>query len=72
MASQVYDGSTDAAMVPGEEKQSSPVVKDVASADDPNAPSTTVSSKKQSLSDIFTIFCAGFALISDGYQNSLM
>ncbi|KAL3960637.1 hypothetical protein ACCO45_005754 [Purpureocillium lilacinum] len=29
-------------------------------------------SKKQSLSDIFTIFCAGFALISDGYQNNLM
>ena len=39
---------------------------------DPNAPSALVSSKKQSLSDIFTIFCAGFALISDGYQNSLM
>jgi hypothetical protein len=31
-----------------------------------------VSSKRQSLSDIFTIFCAGFALISDGYQNNLM
>ncbi|ATY66419.1 Major facilitator superfamily transporter [Cordyceps militaris] len=31
-----------------------------------------VSSKKQSLSDIFTIFCSGFALISDGYQNNLM
>ncbi|KAJ6443210.1 Major facilitator superfamily transporter [Purpureocillium lavendulum] len=30
------------------------------------------SGKKQSLSDIFTIFCAGFALISDGYQNNLM
>ena len=40
--------------------------------DDPNAPSALVSSKKQSLSDIFTIICAGFALISDGYQNSLM
>jgi len=39
---------------------------------DPAAPSVQVSSKRQSLSDIFTIFCAGFALISDGYQNSLM
>ncbi|PNY25652.1 metabolite transport protein GIT1 [Tolypocladium capitatum] len=28
--------------------------------------------KRQSLSDIFTIFCSGFALISDGYQNNLM
>ncbi|KAG9240525.1 major facilitator superfamily transporter [Calycina marina] len=52
-------------------------------ADDPSAPSALVSSKKQSLSDLFTIlsllpnlispqFCAGFALISDGYQNNLM
>lgn len=40
--------------------------------DDPTAPSTAVSSKKQSFSDIFTILCAGVALISDGYQNSLM
>ncbi|GAB7353139.1 hypothetical protein MBLNU459_g3674t1 [Dothideomycetes sp. NU459] len=39
---------------------------------DPTAPSREVSSKKQSLSDIFTIICAGFALISDGYQNNLM
>ncbi|KAM3536501.1 hypothetical protein MY4038_000336 [Beauveria bassiana] len=31
-----------------------------------------VSRSKQSLSDIFTIFCSGFALISDGYQNNLM
>jgi hypothetical protein len=31
-----------------------------------------VSKKKQSVSDIFTIICAGFALISDGYQNNLM
>ncbi|CAK7562322.1 MAG: Plasma membrane permease, mediates uptake of glycerophosphoinositol and glycerophosphocholine [Sporothrix epigloea] len=30
------------------------------------------SSKKQSLSDLFTIMCAGAALISDGYQNNLM
>jgi len=34
--------------------------------------SAMVPSKKQSLSDIFTIICAGAALISDGYQNSLM
>ena len=40
--------------------------------EDPAAPSTEVSSKRQSLSDLFTIFCAGFALISDGYQNNLM
>ncbi|EFY84954.1 metabolite transport protein, putative [Metarhizium acridum CQMa 102] len=30
------------------------------------------SSRRQRLSDIFTIFCSGFALISDGYQNNLM
>jgi MFS family permease len=40
--------------------------------DDPEAPSREVSSGRQRLSDIFTIFCAGFALISDGYQNNLM
>ncbi|CAG8908503.1 unnamed protein product [Penicillium egyptiacum] len=28
--------------------------------------------KRQSLSDLFTIFASGFALISDGYQNNLM
>lgn len=39
---------------------------------DPDAPSPEVSSKKQSLSDLFTIICAGAALISDGYQNNLM
>jgi uncharacterized membrane protein YciS (DUF1049 family) len=44
----------------------------VANPADPAAPSKEVSSKKQSLSDLFTIFCAGAALISDGYQNSLM
>jgi hypothetical protein len=44
----------------------------VPNPEDPEAPSKEVSSKKQSLSDLFTIFCAGFALISDGYQNSLM
>lgn len=41
-------------------------------AEDPAAPSRDVSSKRQSLSDLFTIFCSGFALISDGYQNNLM
>lgn len=46
--------------------------RDVPNPEDPAAPSREVSSKKQSLSDIFTILCAGFALISDGYQNSLM
>ncbi|KAK4554608.1 Plasma membrane permease, mediates uptake of glycerophosphoinositol and glycerophosphocholine [Recurvomyces mirabilis] len=44
----------------------------IANIDDPKAPSKEISSKRQSLSDLFTIFCAGFALISDGYQNSLM
>ncbi|KAF9875006.1 putative glycerophosphoinositol permease [Colletotrichum karsti] len=37
-----------------------------------NPPAEVVSSKKQSWSDLFTIACAGFALISDGYQNNLM
>ncbi|KAF6228035.1 hypothetical protein HO133_007763 [Letharia lupina] len=41
-------------------------------AKDPAAPSKDVSSKRQSASDLFTIFCSGFALISDGYQNNLM
>lgn len=40
--------------------------------DDVGAPSSEVTKKRQSLSDIFTIVCAGFALISDGYQNNLM
>ncbi|KAJ5601405.1 Glycerophosphoinositol permease 1 [Penicillium lagena] len=35
-------------------------------------PSPEVSRKRQSLSDLFTIFASGFALISDGYQNNLM
>jgi hypothetical protein len=41
-------------------------------AEDPTAPSKDVTSKRQKLSDIFTIFAAGFALISDGYFNNLM
>ena len=40
--------------------------------EDPQAPSNEVSSTRQRLSDLFTIACAGFALISDGYQNNLM
>lgn len=39
---------------------------------DQAAPSQDVSGARQRLSDIFTILCAGFALISDGYQNNLM
>ncbi|MCJ1291267.1 Plasma membrane permease, mediates uptake of glycerophosphoinositol and glycerophosphocholine [Xylographa carneopallida] len=44
----------------------------IAVPEDPAAPSRQVSSGRQRLSDLFTIFCAGFALISDGYQNNLM
>ena len=40
--------------------------------DDPNAPSQAVPSTKQRMSDLWTILCAGCALISDGYANSLM
>ena len=40
--------------------------------DDPTAPSQTVSSTRQRISDLWTIICAGCALISDGYSNSLM
>ncbi|QGA19366.1 hypothetical protein EYB26_007055 [Talaromyces marneffei] len=35
-------------------------------------PTNVVTRAKQKLSDIFTILAAGFALISDGYQNNLM
>ncbi|KAF2089030.1 putative glycerophosphoinositol permease [Saccharata proteae CBS 121410] len=42
------------------------------SADVSTDPSSQTTSRKQRLSDLFTIFCAGAALISDGYQNSLM
>ena len=44
----------------------------IVSAEDPEAPSKEVSSRRQRLSDIFTIFCSGAALVSDGYQNNLM
>jgi hypothetical protein len=63
-------------------------VKDVVVRDDPEAPSAQVSSKRQSLSDVFTIvginpdaheyllivfqFAAGAALVSDGYFNNTM
>ena len=40
--------------------------------DDPAAPSRQVSSRRQRISDLWTILCAGCALISDGYANSLM
>ena len=40
--------------------------------DDPTAPSQKVSSTRQRISDLWTILCAGCALISDGYSNSLM
>ncbi|OKL64031.1 putative metabolite transport protein GIT1 [Talaromyces atroroseus] len=36
------------------------------------AQSGLVTRARQSMSDLFTIFAAGFALISDGYQNNLM
>ena len=40
--------------------------------DDAAAPSQQVSSTRQRISDLWTILCAGCALISDGYANSLM
>jgi hypothetical protein len=40
--------------------------------DDPSAPSQTISSRRQRISDLWTILCAGCGLISDGYANSLM
>ena len=38
----------------------------------PSVASEVVSTKKQRVSDLWTILCAGCALISDGYANSLM
>ncbi|KAI1332469.1 putative metabolite transport protein [Xylariaceae sp. FL0255] len=54
--------------------ESSPVEqsKNVANLEDPEAPSAQVSSRRQQISDFFTILAAGAALISDGYQNNLM
>lgn len=40
--------------------------------DDPSAPSEYVGSRRQRISDLWTILCSGCALISDGYANSLM
>jgi hypothetical protein len=61
---------------PGGLKTLDPTTIPVTSSDpnpsDPTAPSKDVTSSRQRFSDLFTIFCAGFALISDGYQNSLM
>ena len=54
-----------------QDKEYSSTSSDVAMAD-PDAPSREVSSARQRMSDLFTIFCSGFALISDGYQNNLM
>lgn len=65
-----HDVSDDSLSPPAPEIRG--VESTVTNPDDPAAPSKDVSSKRQSLSDLFTIFCAGFALISDGYQNSLM
>ncbi|CAG8921098.1 unnamed protein product [Penicillium salamii] len=45
-------------------------ILDVTQVDSPTRSET--SKKRQSLSDLFTIFASGFALISDGYQNNLM
>lgn len=46
------------------------------SAGDANEPALSgagaIPSRKQRISDLFTILCAGCALISDGYANSLM
>ena len=36
------------------------------------APREAISPKRQKISDLWTILCAGCALISDGYANSLM
>ncbi|KAF2098813.1 putative glycerophosphoinositol permease [Rhizodiscina lignyota] len=49
-----------------------PLESSIADPSDPSAPSKEVSSRRQRISDLFTILCAGFALISDGYQNNLM
>jgi len=63
----------DVAVSSSTDKQSSATdIEDIPNPSDPAAPSREVSSRRQKLSDIFTIFCAGFALISDGYQNNLM
>ncbi|KAF4878829.1 Glycerophosphoinositol permease 1 [Colletotrichum siamense] len=53
-------------------KELVPDVVAAASDTDGQPPAELVSARKQSWSDIFTIACAGFALISDGYQNNLM
>ncbi|CAI7586049.1 unnamed protein product, partial [Penicillium glandicola] len=54
--------------LPGDDKSAS---QDTIDQVDP-AHSSGTSLKQQSLSNLFTIFASGFALISDGYQNNLM
>ncbi|MCJ1412142.1 Plasma membrane permease, mediates uptake of glycerophosphoinositol and glycerophosphocholine [Ptychographa xylographoides] len=44
----------------------------IAVPEDPEAPSKVVSSARQRMSDMFTIFCAGFALISDGTMTNVL
>ncbi|KAJ5130366.1 uncharacterized protein N7515_006405 [Penicillium bovifimosum] len=57
--------------MPLEDHKSKAVTRDTINPVDP-ADIPVVASKRQSLSDLFTIFASGFALISDGYQNNLM
>ncbi|KAI5459170.1 major facilitator superfamily domain-containing protein [Mariannaea sp. PMI_226] len=45
---------------------------DVSKQTDIEAAPAKTSMSRQRMSDLFTIFCAGAALISDGYQNNLM
>ncbi|KDQ10576.1 hypothetical protein BOTBODRAFT_490216 [Botryobasidium botryosum FD-172 SS1] len=49
-----------------------PETDDVAPPAAPNLPQVEGQSRREILSAYFTILCAGFALISDGYQNNLM
>ncbi|KAI9826582.1 MAG: Plasma membrane permease, mediates uptake of glycerophosphoinositol and glycerophosphocholine [Thelocarpon impressellum] len=58
-------------MAAAEKHERPPSVVEVASAES-SEPALVVQTKKQRMSDLFTIFCSGFALISDGYQNNLM
>ncbi|KAL2216608.1 major facilitator superfamily domain-containing protein [Thermoascus aurantiacus ATCC 26904] len=62
----------DAGVGKKDEEVTAPQTDVVAVAAPDAGPSAEVSRKRQSLSDLFTIFASGFALISDGYQNNLM
>lgn len=68
---QAAEISGDKDLIHVQDKEYSSTPSDVVAAD-PDAPSREVSSARQRMSDLFTIFCSGFALISDGYQNNLM